>query len=232
MSSIAIITARGGSKRIPRKNIRPFLGKPIILYSINAALRCGCFDEVMVSTDDEEIASIANEAGAQVPFLRSEKTSNDFATTTDVLLEVLNKYEELGKQFDYMACLYPTNPFISEGKLIKAMKIIEKGDCAEVIPIVSFSYPPQRGYVFSDADCISYKWEEYKNARSQDLEKIYHDAGQFYFYNVEMFRKNKGVVGCIKPIICSEMEVQDIDTIDDWELAELKVKYLKQRGLL
>ena len=140
---IAIITARGGSKRIPRKNIKEFCGKPIIEYSIEAALKSNIFDEVMVSTDDSEIAQIAINAGAKVPFFRSEATSNDFSTTRDVLIEVLTEYEKRGRTFDYMVCLYPTNPFITAQKLIEAFDILEREQCEEVIPVVRFSYPPQ-----------------------------------------------------------------------------------------
>lgn len=228
MKTIAIITARGGSKRIPRKNIKPFLGKPIIQYSIEAALSSGVFDVVMVSTDDEEIAEIAKAAGAEVPFMRSEATSNDFATTTDVLLEVLEEYAKRGRNFDYMACLYPTNPFITAEKLQTSMKLIAGSDYAEVLPVVQFSFPPQRAYVFKDDEYLEYKWEEFKNSRSQDLEKMYHDAGQFYFYNVPMYIENRGVKGKIYPLLCPEHEVQDIDTLEDWRMAELKVEYMRR----
>lgn len=228
MNTIAIITARGGSKRIPRKNIKLFLGKPIIEYSIEAALASGIFDEVMVSTDDEEIAKIAVNAGAKVPFMRSEATANDYATTTDVLLEVLERYKEQGKEFEYMACLYPTNPFITPEKLQQAMKLIAENDYAEVLPVVPFSFPPQRAYVFHENDSLKYKWEEFKDSRSQDLEKMYHDAGQFYFYDVKKYIENKGVKGKIYPLICGEHEVQDIDTEEDWKMAEFKVEYMKR----
>lgn len=227
MSTIAIITARGGSKRIPRKNIKNFLGKPIMLYSIEAAFEAEIFDEVMVSTDDEEIAEIARKAGACVPFMRSAAASDDYATTTDVLLEVLEGYKKIGKMFDYMACLYPANPFITAEKLKKCMQLICSSDYAQVLPVVPFSYPPQRAYVFSDDGYLRYKWDEFKNARSQDLEKMYHDAGQFYFYQVASFIKHKGVYGKIYPLICSEYEVQDIDTEEDWKMAELKAEYIK-----
>jgi len=228
MSGLAIITARGGSKRIPRKNIKPFLGRPIIEYSIEAALRCGCFDEVMVSTDDEEIAEIARKAGASVPFMRSEKTANDFATTADVLLEVLEEYEKRGKTFDYMACLYPTNPFITPEKLKDAMDIIQTENCDEVIPVVPFSYPPQRGFITNADGELQYKWEQFRNARSQDLEKMYHDAGQFYFFHVASFTKNKGKAEHLRPIVFPEDEVQDIDTEEDWRMAELKVRMMRE----
>ena len=227
MSAIAIITARGGSKRIPRKNIKDFLGKPIIAYSIEAALKSGVFDEVMVSTDDEEIAEIARKYGAKVPFLRSEATSNDFATTTDVLLEVLEEYSKLGKNFDYMACLYPTNPFISAEKLVSAMNLIETGSYNEVLPVVQFSFPPQRAYIQNTNGTLSYKWDEFRNTRSQDLQPMFHDAGQFYFYKVSSYVRNKGVKDSIYPIVCPEHEVQDIDNEEDWKMAELKVRFMR-----
>ena len=150
MSAIAIITARGGSKRIPGKNKKDFLGKPIICYSIEAAISSGFFDEIMVSTDDEEIAKIAKEAGASVPFMRSAATSNDFAGTSDVLLEVLDEYEKRGREFDYMVCIYPTAPFVTAEKLKNAMKILTEEKASGVMPVVAFSFPPQRGMKMSD----------------------------------------------------------------------------------
>lgn len=229
MSSVAIITARGGSKRIPRKNIKSFLGKPIIKYSIEAALQSSLFDEVMVSTDDPEIAEISVSAGASVPFMRSAVTSNDFAGTRDVLLEVLNEYSKQGKSFDYMACLYPTNPFITTDKLSSAMNLLITSESMCVHPVVEFSFPPLRAYVLASDGSVRYKWPEYAPCRSQDLEKFYHDAGQFYCYDVHQFLAGTGKS---MPIICSETEVQDIDNEDDWKLAEIKVEYLKRKGII
>lgn len=229
MSSVAIITARGGSKRIPRKNIKPFLGKPIIFYSIESALASGLFDEVMVSTDDAEIAEISLKAGAQVPFMRSPEASNDFAATSDVLLEVLNEYSKIGRKFDYMACLYPTNPFITIEKLTVAMNLLVTSGSMCVHPVVEFSFPPLRSYVLASDGSVRYKWPEYAPCRSQDLEKFYHDAGQFYCYDVRQFLAGTGKS---MPIICSETEVQDIDNEDDWKLAEIKVEYLKRMGVI
>ena len=179
MKSVAIITARGGSKRIPHKNIKPFLGKPILEYSIEAALGADYFQEVMVSTDDEEIARIARHAGAQVPFMRSENTANDYATTADVILEVLESYERIGKKFDQVCCIYPTAPFVTANALKTAMMLLEqeKSDC--VIPVVKFSFPPQRCVVINQGR-LTPKWPENMKVRSQDLEPFYHDCGQFY----------------------------------------------------
>ena len=230
MKALAIIPARGGSKRIPRKNIKDFLGRPIICYSIEAALQSGLFEDVMVSTEDEEIASIAKQTGASVPFMRSNLTANDHATTNEVILEVLKEYEKRGMVFDYVACLYPTNPFITVQKLKNAYEmIIEKG-CAEVVPMVSFSFPPQRAYMLDDNGKAVYCWPENANTRSQDLKPLYHDAGQFYFYDAKSYLTYGGVHGDVYPLIFPETEVQDIDTIKDWELAEIKVEYLKRRG--
>lgn len=227
-NTIAIITARGGSKRIPKKNIRDFCGQPIIAYSIKAALESGMFSEVMVSTDSEEIAEISRQYGANVPFMRSEKTSDDYATTADVILEVLDRYKEMGKEFEYACCIYPTAPFVTGEKLQDAMRIMEEKNPVEVMPVVAFSYPPQRCYVIDEQGLIKYKYPEYMTARSQDLEKQYHDAGQFYMYHVEKYLACNGKVAeGVMPIIVSDLEVQDIDSEDDWKVAELKYQLMR-----
>ncbi|MDE5569080.1 MAG: pseudaminic acid cytidylyltransferase [Ruminococcus sp.] len=229
MSSIAIITARGGSKRIPGKNIKEFLGKPIICYSIEAALTSGIFDEVMVSTDDEQIADIAKKTGAEVPFMRSDKTADDFATTDDVLLEVLETYEKNGKTFDYMACIYPTAPFVTAEKLKSAIGLLMEKDADGVMPVVRFSFPPQRGMVVQD-DKLIYRYPENAMKRSQDLEAMYHDCGQFYCYNVERYMACRGdLPNGYVPIIVPETEVQDIDNFSDWKLAEMKYKMMVEK---
>lgn len=228
MSSLAIITARSGSKRIPRKNIRPFLGKPILTYSIEAALASGIFTEVMVSTDDEEIASIACRAGARVPFMRSAQAADDFASTDEVIREVLDSYAALGKYFDSFCCIYPTAPFITAQKLRTAMEMLKNAE--SVMPVVPFSYPVQRGLSLNSAGCIGYKWPEYAAARSQDLEKIYHDCGQFYACRTDAFRREGTTdVKNMIPLILSEMEVQDIDTLEDWAIAEVKYQKMMEK---
>lgn len=189
--TIAIITARGGSKRIPRKNVKEFCGKPIIAYSIEAALKSGCFDIVMVSTDDAEIAAIARKYGAEVPFMRSEDTSGDFATTADVLMEVFDRYEEQGMFFVYAACIYPTAPFITAEKLKFAMDLLKERRGTMLMPVVAYSFPPQRGMVMHDG-LLEYARPECRNMRSQDLEILYHDCGQFYCYDVEKYRSTGG----------------------------------------
>lgn len=226
MSSIAIITARGGSKRIPNKNIKEFCGKPIIAYSIEAALDSKCFDEVMVSTDSEEISAIAKKYGASVPFLRSEATSNDFATTSDVIEEVLNKYEETGDRFDSFACIYPTAPFVTGLKLLEAASLLDDADA--VLSVVKFSFPPQRAFVIRKGN-VAYQYPEFERVRSQDLEPIYHDCGQFYICKCDEFLKlHSLILPKTKPYILPEQEVQDIDTVSDWKIAEAKYKALHE----
>lgn len=225
-SRVAIITARGGSKRIPRKNIKEFLGKPIIEYSIEAALSAGIFDEVMVSTDDEEIAGIAKKAGAKVPFMRSAEAANDFATTTDVIGEVLKQYKETGVEFDFACCIYPTAPFVTKELICKAKQLVEEEGADSCFPMIQFSFPPQRGMIIEDG-VAKYKYPEYQFTRSQDLEGMYHDSGQFYYFNVCNFMTTGKMLGeKIKPLVVSEMEAQDIDNEDDWKIAELKYKML------
>lgn len=228
MSRLAIITARGGSKRIPKKNIREFCGKPILAYSIEAALESGLFDHVMVSTDSEEIAEIARKYGAEVPFFRSETTSGDFATTNDVLAEVLEEYEKRGMHFDVACCIYPTAPFVTAEKLKTAVAQLESSDADTLIPVVSFSYPPQRAMVVENERLV-FKYPEYLDSRSQDLQSHYHDVGQFYVFRTDRFAVNKKLmVGDILPFIVSELEVQDIDNLTDWKIAEMKYRFMTE----
>lgn len=222
MSTIVIIPARGGSKRIPKKNIREFCGKPIIAYSIKAALDSGVFDEVMVSTDSEEIAAIARQYGASVPFMRSEATSSDYAITADVIQEVLERYAEQGRTFDTVACIYPTAPFVTAERLREAAEMMKQAEA--VVTVVKFSYPPQRAFVIRDG-YVAFQYPGYETARSQDLEPIYHDCGQFYFANTDGFlMRHTMLLPHTKPLQLPEEEVQDIDTFSDWEIAESKYR--------
>lgn len=224
MANLCIIPARGGSKRIPRKNIKDFLGKPIIAYSILAALDSGLFDEVMISTDDEEIAEIALNQGVKVPFLRSTETSNDYATTYQVLEEVLLEYEKIGSSFDYVCCIYPCAPFVNGEKLKLAFDTMIKGEFDSLFPTVGFGFPIQRALKL-DNQKISFFYPEYALSRSQDLEKSYHDTGQFYWTKVSSLLEQKSLItNNTGSIVFSELEVQDIDNETDWKLAELKYK--------
>ena len=227
--SVAIITARGGSKRIPRKNIRLFCGKPIICFSIEAAISSGIFDKVMVSTDDAEIAEIALNAGAEVPFFRSANTSNDFATTAEVLEEVLLQYHLDNQEFRYGCCIYPTAPFVTPDKLKAAFELLKNKNADSIIPINKFSFPIWRSFKMDEGK-LSFNWPEYELKRSQDLPSSYHDAGQFYFFNVQKFFETKKLVSANTfGLEVPESEVQDIDNEEDWQIAEIKYSFLLQR---
>ena len=225
MKNLCIIPARGGSKRIPRKNIKPFLGKSIIAYSIEAALKSGLFTEVMVSTDDEEIAEVAKQYGAKVPFMRSAETANDFASTADVLKEVLAKYQELGQEFDNFCCFYATAPLVQSKDVVSAYERLQSSDFTCVYPVVQFSYPIWRCLDISDNGTMTRHWPEFENSRSQDLPKEYHDSGTFYWYKTKEWLSGKNKIG---GIIVDEVAVQDIDNETDWKLAEMKYNLLKQ----
>lgn len=228
MSNLCIIPARGGSKRIPRKNIRDFLGKPIIAYSIEVAMNSGLFDEIMVSTDDQEIASIATNFCAKVPFLRSDKTANDFASTVDVLIEVITNYINKGILFDNACCLYPTAPLIKSTHLHKGFELLRSEKVDSVFPITSFSYPIWRGLRFGKENKIKMVWPEHLNSRSQDLEEVFHDAGQWYWFSVAGLLRNKKLfTDNSSAVVLEPTEVQDIDTLHDWKIAELKYAYLQ-----
>jgi pseudaminic acid cytidylyltransferase len=225
--SLAIIPARGGSKRIPRKNIRPFAGKPIIVYSIEAAIRSGCFQSVMASTDDPEIAEVAGNAGAEVPFFRSERTATDHATLADVVGEVLASYRELGEAFDYFCCILPTAPFLRPEWLRNGFERLSRSDADSVFPIVRFGYPILRALRIENGT-VKMMWPEHLNTRSNDLEPAYHDCGLFYWMRTDRFLAQKRLLADRSiGIELPETETQDIDTEEDWRLAELKFQLLR-----
>jgi N-acylneuraminate cytidylyltransferase len=227
IKSLAIIPARGGSRRIPRKNIRPFMGKPVIGYPITAAIQSECFAEIMVSTDNKEIAEIAKSFGATVPFMRSEKNANDYATTADVLLEVLEEYKKLNKYFDYCCCIYPVTPLINAEILSDAMKKIIVSEADSLMPVIRYSHPIQRALRINNNEYLSYIQPEYAFFRTQDLPPCYHDAGQFYFFKIDTFLMNKVLVSLnTLALEIPEQQVQDIDTEEDWQMAELKYRFL------
>lgn len=228
-SVIAIITARGGSKRIPKKNIKDFCGKPILAYSVEVAFQSGIFDEVMVSTDSIEIADVAKSFGASVPFMRSAATSDDHSVTADVLREVVQEYKKRGQLFEYVCCLYPTAPFVTAEKLRNAFFRLIESKAESLNPVVAFSFPPQRGQVIDGDGFLKYKWPENYPKRSQDLQTMYHDAGQFYFYKTDVLLHKPRLEWKEIPYILEETEVQDIDNETDWELAELKYKYMMEK---
>jgi pseudaminic acid cytidylyltransferase len=227
--AIAIITARGGSKRIPKKNIKFFNGKPIMAYSIEAAIRSGRFDDVMVSTDDEEIAAVARQSGAKVPFMRSSKTSDDYATTAEVLNEVLETFYQKGQQYEYACCIYPTAPFVTAEKLSAAFDRLISTGADSILPVTKFSFPIWRSFQMENGK-VTYNWPEYAPKRSQDLPPAFHDCGQFYFFKTSMFLQTgklvtENTIGLEVP----ETEVQDIDNEEDWTIAEIKFGFLSQK---
>jgi pseudaminic acid cytidylyltransferase len=226
MSKIAIIPARGGSKRIPRKNIKPFCGKPIIAYSIEVAIQSNLFDEIMVSTDDDEIAEVAKSFGVKVPFRRSTKNSNDFATLNDVITEVLVCYKKSGNQFDYGCCILSTAPFITIERLKEAFTMLSDNDFDSVRPILKFNYPIQRAFRLNEGNRVQMFYPENEKTRSQDLEVAYHDAGQFYWFKTDKMLSGTNKGG----LIVNETEAHDIDTEDDWKIAELKMKMINKVG--
>lgn len=228
MSTILIIPARGGSKRIPKKNTKSFLGKPIIAYSIQVAIESALFDEIMVSTDCPDIAEIALKYGAKVPFLRSKKNSDDFSTTFDVIEEVLSAYKSIQKTFDYTCCLYACAPFVTAAKLSAAFRLLLKENFDTVLPVVPFGSPIQRAFKIDQHARTSYFSPKYSLTRSQDLEPSYHDSGQFYWLNTAKCLEKKAIVtNNTGSIIITEMEAQDIDNEIDWKLAELKHEHLQ-----
>lgn len=224
MTKIAIIPARGGSKRIPKKNIKDFLGKPIIAYSIEAAIQSNLFDEVIVSTDSEEIAEIAKKYGAKIPFLRSEKNSNDFATTFDVIQEVLEWYSDKNITINKASCIYATAPFITSNLLIQADQNLTSNQFDTVFPVTRFGFPIQRAIKkTNNSGKMELFQPEHLNSRSQDLEPAFQDAGQFYFFIPnEILKKKKLWTDNSGIIEIDELLAQDIDTETDWKLAELK----------
>lgn len=228
MRALCIIPARGGSKRIPRKNVRAFLGEPIVVHPIRAALRSGCFSEVMVSTDDAEIAAVATSAGANVPFLRSAENASDQAGTVAVLDEVLKRYAaEKGREFDIACCLYPTAVFASPALLLRGRDLLLEDEATDsVIPVVRYGYPIQRS-MRMEAGRLTMRWPEYLPTRSQDLEAAFHDAGQFYWFRVaSLQRHGRLMTETTRGLELPEAEVQDVDNEVDWELAEIKRRRL------
>tara|TARA_B110000977_G_C11054773_1_gene483660 strand:- start:1182 stop:1868 length:687 start_codon:yes stop_codon:yes gene_type:complete len=228
MSNLCIIPARGGSKRIPRKNIKHFLGKPIIAYSIEAAINSGLFEEVIVSTDDEEIAEISLSFGASVPFLRSSKNSSDHATTFEVLEEVFNKLSEQNRIFKYCCCIYPCAPFVKPKILKNSFKKLTENNLDSLFPIIKYGHPIQRALKINPGNKLRYYFSENTLSRTQDLKDMFYDAGQFYWMNLnEILTHQKVVTSNSEGILISELEAHDIDNELDWKLAELKFNLLK-----
>ncbi|QTN20528.1 pseudaminic acid cytidylyltransferase [Brevundimonas sp. AJA228-03] len=229
--ALAVIPARGGSKRIPRKNIRPFAGRPILSWPVKAALDSGLFATVMVSTEDEEIAGIAREAGAETPFLRSAETADDHASLLDVLSEVVGRYAAQGQDFDAVCCILPTAILVSARALGRGYEMFATGDYDSVFPVAPFPAPIQRALRRDEAGIVSMFQPEHYQSRSQDLERGYYDAGQFYWMSGRAcLDRVPTFAGRAGSFVLDETEVQDIDTEADWRLAELKHRLVHSGG--
>lgn len=230
--NLCVIPARGGSKRIPRKNIREFCGKPMISYSIAAAIDCGLFNKIIVSTDDEEIANIATEFGAEVPFMRSLDNSDDYSGTGDVMYEVICEYEAVGLTFDVACCLYATAPLLKAHRLQEAYDLFIDEGYDVLFPVAKYASPILRSYKLCERNLATLNFPEFNACRSQDLPDSYFDAGQFYWFYPHKLKKlkNKNSFGVNRgALILEEYEVHDIDYPSDWEMAELKHHYMQSR---
>lgn len=229
---VAIITARGGSKRIPHKNIRDFCGKPILAYSIATALESGLFTEVMVSTDSPEIASIARRYGALVPFMRSAGNADDFAGTADVIAEVLQTYRDGGRDFEAGCCIYPTAPLLTVDTLRAGYDLFRSGNFDVVFPVLRYSYPIQRSLRLNGDHQATMLWPENYPKRSQDLEPVYHDAGQFYWFRSAHIHNTRKLFGDRSGgLVIDDLMAQDIDHESDWQLAEFKYQYTRKLNI-
>ncbi len=224
--NIAVIPARGGSKRIPKKNMKDFMGKPMIAYAIEAAQKSKLFDEIMVSTDCEEITNIAKKYGAKVPFMRSDKNASDYATTTDVLFEVLDTYKEQGIEFENLCCIYPCVPFLTGAILQEAYSQFTGFE--SLMPVCKYPVPVEwalqidKGYLHAHN-------KEALEIRSQDLIDKYYDVGMFYYSTTKAFYTHKNLLSAkTKAFIMDEIHVQDIDNESDWKMAELKYRILHE----
>jgi pseudaminic acid cytidylyltransferase len=231
--NVAIIPARGGSKRIPDKNIKPFLGKPIIAYSIETAKISGLFDRIIVSTDSQTIAHTAKEYGAEVPFMRPKNLSDDFTPTAPVLLHALKWMSENEVRSNYVCCIYATAPFIQPDYIKKGLGLIMSKRVSSVFSVSTFPFSIFRALNISDAGYLKMFWSEHELTRSNDLPEAYYDAGQFYWLDSKKFLKTKKIyTGDALPVILPRCLVQDIDTPEDWETAESMYEVARKRGLL
>lgn len=218
---LAIIPARGGSKRIPRKNIKSFYGKPIIAWSIEAALKSGCFDSVIVSTDDAEIADVAMKCGAQVPFMRPKDLADDHTGTISVIQHAIEWVVQHGRRPQHVCCIYPTAPFVSADDLQRGYRILLEAKCDYAFSVASYPYPIQRAIKINAKGGIEMFRPDLFNIRSQDLEPAWHDAGQFYWGRTDAWSEAKMLFSeGSAPVLIPRHRVQDIDTLEDWLCAE------------
>ena len=228
---VAIIPARGGSKRIPRKNVRLFAGKPIIAHSIGAALDSGCFDRVIVSTDDAEIAAVAREWGAETPFVRPPELADDHTGTNAVVKHAINWLAEQGTPADYACCIYATAPFVQARYLQEGLARLLERRRGYAFSVTSFPFPIQRAIRINAEGAVEAIWPENIFRRSQDLEEAFHDAGQFYWGTVDAYLTDEVVFSPASiPIVLPRHLVQDIDTFEDWRRAELMFRVIQEEA--
>lgn len=227
--NICVIPARGGSKRIPRKNIKMFCGKPIIAYSIDAAIKSGCFDKVIVSTDDDEISEVAKDYGAEVPFIRPADISNDFAGTNPVISHAFNWMESQGNVINHICCLYATAPFIESSSISNAYKKFKEANADFCYSVTSFPFPIQRAIKIRKNGNVELFQPEHYHSRSQDLDEAYHDAGQFYWGTKQAFNSENSILSeVVIPYILPRHLVQDIDSYEDWTRAEIMYEVIQK----
>ncbi len=225
---LCVIPARGGSKRILKKNIKLFVGKPIIAYSIEAAIKSKCFDTIVVSTDDEEIAEVAHQYGAETPFVRPLSLSNDYVGTIPVVKHAIEWFMEKKKNFEFVCCIYPTAPFISSDDIVTGMELLSESNNNYVFSVTNYAFPIQRAIRILNSKQVEMFQPKKFNTRSQDLEEAYHDAGQFYWGKASAWKNEIPVFSKTSiPIILPRYRVQDIDTPEDWLYAELMYKASK-----
>lgn len=224
---VAIIPARGGSKRIPRKNIRIFAGKPMIAHSIEAALASGLFGRVIVSTDDSEIAEVSRQYGAEVPFMRPQSLADDFTGTGAVIKHAIHALQDAGVEIDFVCCIYATAPFLQPQYLQEGYEMLQRSDCSYAFSVTTFPFPIQRAVRVNGDGRTEAIWAENISKRSQDLEEAFHDAGQFYWGFPQAFLNDEPIFSPASiPVILPRHLVQDVDTMEDWQRAELMYRAL------
>ena len=227
--NLCVIPARGGSKRIPRKNIKEFCGKPMIAWSIEAAIQSNCFDRIIVSTDDEEIASVAQQYGAEIPFLRPVHLSDDHTATTAVVAHAIDWQNTHGEETANVCCLYATAPFVNPNNLVEGLNLLKTADADYAFSVTSYAFPIQRAIRITSENRVEMFQPEHFNTRSQDLEETWHDAGQFYWGKASAWLKNQTIFSLSSvPVVLPRHQVQDIDTPEDWFRAELMFSVLNQ----